>query len=223
MTLPRSARPLAFAGVLAAAGACSSSHASSTPAGPSSTRPLEIAAFGDSLTAGYGIDASQAFPAVLQQYLDRQGLPFRMYNAGVSGDTSGSALPRLSGVLARKPAIVIVALGANDGLRGVPVATVRQNLSRVIRESKASGAAVLLCGMEALPILGWSYSVDFHNLFVDLARELDVPLVPFFMARVFGREDLLLPDRVHPNAAGAKVIADEVWPYLEQMARAVAG
>ena len=221
MTFPRTARPLALAGVLAAAGACGTSR-SSTPAGPSSARPLEIAAFGDSLTAGYGIGASQAFPAVLQEYLEREGLPFRMFNAGVSGDTSSSALPRLARVLARKPAIVIVALGANDGLRGVPVATVRQNLSRAIRESKASGAAVLLCGMEALPILGWSYSVDFHNLFVDLAREFDVPLVPFFMARVFGREDLLLPDRVHPNAAGAKVIADEVWTYLEPMARTLA-
>ncbi len=156
MLFGRSTPPLALAGLLAAAGACHSSASRSNPAGPSGMRAPEIAAFGDSLTAGYGIGASQAFPAVLQQYLDRERLPVTVFNAGVSGDTTSSALPRLPGVLARNPAIVIVALGANDGLRGVPVATVRQNLSRVIRDAKASGAQVLLCGMEALPVLGWS-------------------------------------------------------------------
>ncbi|HZA34987.1 MAG TPA: arylesterase [Vicinamibacterales bacterium] len=178
-------------------------------------------AFGDSLTAGFGISPSGAFPAVLQEYLRREGLPFTVVNAGVSGDTTSSALSRLPGVLARKPAIVIVALGANDGLRGVPVGVMRENLSRVVREVKASGARVILCGMEALPLYGWSYTLDFHNAFVELAREHDVPLVPFFMATVVGREDLLLGDRVHPNAAGSRVIADAIWPYLQTLARSL--
>jgi len=145
-----------------------------------------------------------------------------MINAGVSGDKTSSALARLTGVLARKPAIVIVALGANDGLRGVPVARMRQNLSHIVRATKASGPRVILCGMEALPLYGWSYTLDFHNTFVALAREHDVPLVPFFMASVVGRDDLLLGDRLHPNAAGVRVIADTIWPYLEAVVRSAA-
>ena len=167
--------------MISATGACQSRP---SPAAPTATAPREIAAFGDSLTAGYGIAPTGAFPAVLQDYLRREGLPFTVVNAGVSGDTTSSALSRLPGVLARKPAIVIVALGANDGLRGVPVAVMRENLSRVIREAKASGARVILCGMEALPLYGWSSTLEFHNAFVELAREHDVPLVPFFMAKV---------------------------------------
>jgi acyl-CoA thioesterase I len=208
----------ALAGVvMAAAGAC---HSTPNPVAATAAVTREIVAFGDSLTAGYGIEPSRAFPALLQEYLRREHLPFDVVNAGVSGDTTSTALARLPRVLARKPAIVIVALGANDGLRGVPVATMRQNLSRVIRETKNSGARVILCGMEALPLYGWSYTLDFHNAFVTLAREHDVALVPFFMAAVVGREELLLGDRLHPNAAGARVIADAIWPYLDALARA---
>jgi acyl-CoA thioesterase-1 len=219
MRLRYAALPVALASVMSAAGACQSR---SSPAAPTAGAPHEIVAFGDSLTAGYGIAPTEAFPAVLQDYLRREALPFTVVNAGVSGDTTASALSRLAGVLARQPEIVIVALGANDGLRGVPVAVMRENLTRVIRETKASGARVILCAMEALPLYGWSYTLDFHNAFVELAREHDVPLVPFFMATVVGREDLLLDDRIHPNAAGSRVIADAIWPYLLTLARGVA-
>ena len=130
-----------------------------------------------------------------------------MVNAGVSGDTTTLALSRLPGVLARKPAIVIVALGANDGVRGVPVATMRQNISRVIRDLQASGARVILCAMEALPLYGWSYTSTSIMRSPSLAREHDVPLVPFFMANIVGRENLLLGEWLHPNAEGARVIA----------------
>ena len=218
MSLRCAALPVALATVISTGGACQSRF---SPAAPTAAAPREIAAFGDSLTAGYGIEPTAAFPAVLQDYLRRDGLPFTLVNAGVSGDTTSSALARLPGVLARKPAIVIIALGANDGLRGVPVAVMRENLTRVIRETRASGARVILCGMEALPLYGWSYTLDFHNVFVELAREHDVPLVPFFMARVVGREDLLLGDKVHPNAAGSRVIADAIWPYLHALARSL--
>jgi acyl-CoA thioesterase-1 len=220
MPLKRAARlSVVLAIVMAAGSAC---HAGTSSAAPSAVVPRDIVAFGDSLTAGYGIEPSRAFPALLQEYLRRERLPFTMINAGASGDTSSSALARLTGVLARKPAIVIVALGANDGLRGVPVARMRQNLSHIVRETKASGARVILCGMEALPLYGWSYTLDFHNAFVALAREHDVPLVPFFMASVVGRDDLLLGDRLHPNAAGARFIADTIWPYLEAVVRSTA-
>jgi acyl-CoA thioesterase I len=219
MPLRYAALPVALASMISAAGACQSR---SNPAAPTASAPREIVAFGDSLTAGYGIPPTDAFPAVLQDYLRREGLPFTVVNAGISGDTTSSALSRLPGVLARKPAIVIVALGANDGLRGVPVAVMRENLTRVIREIKATGARVILCGMEALPLYGWSYTLDFHNAFPELAREHDVTLVPFFMATVVGREDLLLGDKIHPNAAGARVIADAIWPYLQTLARRVA-
>jgi acyl-CoA thioesterase I len=218
MPLTRAALPAALAAVVTTGGACQSATSAVAPA-PATVR--EIVAFGDSLTAGYGINPARAFPALLQERLRGAGLPFTMVNAGVSGDTTASALLRLPRVLARKPAIVIVALGANDGLRGVPVMTMRRNLSRAIGEIKASGARVILCGMEALPLHGWSYTVDFHNAFISLAREHDVPLVPFFMATVVGREELLLDDRVHPNAAGARVIADAIWPYLDTLARAI--
>ena len=219
MAFRRAVLPVALASVIAGGSACQSA---SSPVSPGAQANRVVVAFGDSLTAGYGIDPSRAFPAVLEGYLRRERLPFTMVNAGVSGDTTASALSRLSGVLARRPAIVIVALGANDGLRGVPVATMRQNLSRVIRDVQGSGARVILCGMEALPLYGWTYTLDFHNAFVELARELDVPLVPFFMASIVGHENLLLGDRVHPNAEGARVIADAVWPYLSTVARAVA-
>jgi acyl-CoA thioesterase-1 len=208
--------PAALAAVVTAGGACGSA---SSAVAPASATIRTIVAFGDSLTAGYGIDPARAFPALLQERLRSAGLPFTIVNAGVSGDTTASALRRLPGVLAPKPGIVIVALGANDGLRSVPVMTMRQNLSRVICETKASGARVILCGMETLPLYGWSYTLDFHNAFISLAREHDVPLVPFFMATVVGREELLLGDRVHPNAAGARVIADTIWPYLDPLAR----
>ena len=211
--------PFALAGVIVGGSGC---QPASGPVSPTTQVNRVIVAFGDSLTAGYGIDPSRAFPAVLQDILRREGVPFTMVNAGVSGDTTTSALSRLPGVLARKPAIVIVALGANDGLRGVPVATMRQNISRVIRDLQASGARVILCAMEALPLYGWSYTLDFHNAFAELAREHDVPLVPFFMANIVGRENLLLGDWLHPNAEGARVIADAVWPYLSTVARAVA-
>jgi acyl-CoA thioesterase I len=217
MPLRCAALPVALAAVIST-GACQSR---SSPAAPTAAAPREIAAFGDSLTAGYGIEPTRAFPAVLQDYLRQEGLPFTLVNAGVSGDTTSSALARLPGVLARKPAIVIIALGANDGLRGAPVAVMRENLTRVIHETQTSGARVILCGMEALPLYGWSYTLDFHSVFVELAREHDVPLVPFFMARVVGREDLLLGDKVHPNAAGSRVIADAIWPYLHALARSL--
>jgi len=176
-----------------------------------------IVALGDSLTSGHGIGASRAFPAVLQQRLESAGLNYSIVNAGVSGDTSSGALRRLDRALDGDVRLLIVALGANDGLRGVPVAQLRTNLGRIIEAAQARHIAVLLCGMEALPIYGWDYSVAFHNTYRELAQKYNVTLVPFMLANVIGNATLMQPDHIHPNSAGARAIADNIWPYLEPM------
>ena len=142
-------------------------------------RPLRIVAFGDSLTSGKGLSKDKAYPALLEQTLKDNSLPFSVSNHGVSGDTTANALRRLPAALDEHPAIMIVALGANDGLRGVPVATVRTNLESIIEKAQAQNIQVLLCAMEALPVLGWQYTIDFHNLYPELAAKYHVPLVPF--------------------------------------------
>jgi acyl-CoA thioesterase-1 len=181
-----------------------------------------IVAFGDSLTAGYGIGEALAFPAVLQSQLDAEGFDYAVINAGVSGATSSAALGRLDTVLAGEVRILIVALGVNDGLRRVPVETLRGNLARIIEAAQARQIAVVLCGMEAPPIHGWAYTAAFHHLYQELAAQYHVPLVPFVMLSLLGRPDRLLQDRLHPNAAGARAIADQVWPHLRPLLRRVA-
>jgi acyl-CoA thioesterase-1 len=113
--------------------------------------------------------------------------------------------------------VLVVALGANDGLRGIPVPQVQANLARIIEKAQARGIRVLLCGMEALPAYGWQYTVAFHRMFIDLAKQYAVSLVPFMLMDVITNPRLMQPDHVHPNAAGARVMADHVWPYLEPL------
>jgi acyl-CoA thioesterase-1 len=200
--------------------ACSSSAAAG--AGPTTATQLSIAALGDSLTSGHGINRGQAYPAVLERSLRDAGLPFRVVNHGVSGDTTAGGVRRLGATLDERPDILIVALGANDGLRGVPVSDVRRNLERIIEAAQARGVSVLLCGMEAFPIYGWQYTLDFHRLYPELAAKYQVPLVPFLLNGVVGNQAMLQPDLVHPNAAGAHAIANNIWPYLQPLAAAVA-
>jgi acyl-CoA thioesterase-1 len=176
-----------------------------------------VVVLGDSLASGRGIGTDHAFPAVLQEKLDEEGFAFEMVNAGVSGDTSARALQRFERLLDTNVRILVVELGANDGLRGVPVAQVKENLSRIIEAAQTRGITVLLCGMEALPIHGWDYTVKFHNAFGELATQYDVPLVPFILMNIIGNRDLMQPDRAHPNAAGARAIADNIWPYLKPL------
>jgi acyl-CoA thioesterase-1 len=190
----------------------------SSPAIAGESRP-RIVVFGDSLTSGRGISPSQAFPAILQQRLDDERLDFGVVNAGVSGDTSARALRRLDAALDGDVRILVVELGANDGLRGVPVAQLKANMSSIIETAQARHIAVLLCGMEALPIHGWGYTVAFHNAYRELAERYDIPLVPFMMMNVIGNPDLMQADRAHPNADGARAIADNVWPFLKALAK----
>lgn len=196
--------------------ACSGASAATQPT--SIGRPLRIVALGDSLTSGRGISKDEAYPAILERMLKDAGLPYTVSNHGISGDTTADALRRLTAALDEQPSIMIVALGANDGLRGVPVATVRSNLEKIIEAAQARHIDVLLCGMEALPVLGWQYTIDFHEIYPTLATRYNLPLVPFMLAGVIGNQRLLQPDMVHPNAAGAAEIAAAIWPYLQPLA-----
>jgi acyl-CoA thioesterase I len=189
--------------------------AAAMPAGARDRAPApRIVCLGDSLTSGHGIGTAQAYPAVLQRRLDEQGLRYAVVNAGVSRETSADAMRRLPRALDGDVRVLVVALGANDGLRGVPVEQLKANLGRIIGAAQARGIDVVLCGMEALPIYGWNYSVAFHRAYQELAAIYHVPLVPFVMMNVLGNPQLMQPDHVHPNAAGARAIADRVWPYL---------
>jgi acyl-CoA thioesterase I len=201
---------LAFVTALAVASAPAGRHSSLAE------RP-RIVALGDSLTSGHGIGATRAYPAIIQQRIDAAGLDYSVVNAGVSGDTSSGALRRLDRALDGNVRVLVIALGANDGLRGIPVAQLKTNLSRIIEAAQARGISVLLCGMEALPIYGWDYTVAFHNAYRELAQRYDVPLVPFILMNVIGNPALMQPDHAHPNAAGQRTIADNIWPYLEDL------
>src|SRR5262249_50780157 len=176
-----------------------------------------VVVLGDSLASGRGIGADHAFPAVLQEKLDAEWLEFEMVNGGLSGDTSTGALRRFQRLLDDGVRVLVIELGANDGLRGVPVERVKDNLSRIIETAQARGITVLLCGMESLPVHGWDYSVNFHQAYGELARKYDVPLVPFILMNVIGTPDLMQPDHAHPNAAGARAIAEKIWPYLKPL------
>ncbi|MBW8865762.1 MAG: arylesterase [Acidobacteria bacterium] len=184
---------------------------------PRQSPRARIVVLGDSLASGRGIGADNAFPAVLEKKVKDEGLEFEIVNAGISGDTSSGALRRFERLLDDDVRVLVLELGANDGLRGVPVAQVKTNLGRMIEAAQARRIAVLLCGMEALPIHGWDYSVAFHNVYGELAKKYDVPLVPFILMNVIGNRDLMQPDHAHPNAAGARAIADNIWPYLKPL------
>jgi acyl-CoA thioesterase-1 len=176
-----------------------------------------IVALGDSLTSGRGIGKADAYPAVLQERLEDDGYNYRVVNAGVSGDTTARALRRYRDALQGDVKILIVALGANDGLRGVPVEQLQSNLSLIIEEAQRRGIAVVLVGMDALPVRGWAYSVAFHRAYEELATRYRVPLVPFVLLNVMTNPSLMQRDHAHPNQAGARVIAELIWPHLRPL------
>jgi acyl-CoA thioesterase-1 len=210
---------LSMAGVLASG--CSNGAAAAT-APTQIPQARKIVALGDSLTSGYGLaSTNEAYPAVLERMLHTAGLPFVVSNHGVSGDTTVDAVLRLDAALAEQPDIMIVALGANDGLDGVPLSVVRANLEKVIESAQERNIKVVLCGMEALPFHGFDYFLGFRRIFPSLADEYDVPLVPFILSGVIGNRDMLLPDMVHPNAAGAAQIAQAIFPYVQPLAKAL--
>jgi acyl-CoA thioesterase-1 len=174
-----------------------------------------IVILGDSLTAGLGLPMAQAFPSRLQGHLEDEGLHYTIVNAGVSGDTSAGGLSRLDWALDGDVRILVVALGGNDALRGLPIAQLTHNLSAIIERAQARGVTVILAGMEAPPNYGFQYTRDFHRVYPALAKEYGVALIPFLLDRVAGISELNQNDGIHPTAEGARMIADTVWSALK--------
>lgn len=190
------------------AGAMSSSVKAATDHRPS------VAFLGDSLTAGYGLPAEQAFPAVLGKLLEQEGLPIRVLNAGVSGDTTAGGLRRVDWVLGQKPDIVLIGLGGNDGLRALEPSASEANLRKIIQKCRDANAAPVLLGMLIPPNYGPDYIGQFREIYPRLAQEMQVPLVPFLLEGVGGEPKLNLPDGIHPTAEGHARVAQTVLPYL---------
>lgn len=172
---------------------------------------------GDSLTAGLGVAAEEAYPSLLQQKIDAAGLAFHVVNAGVSGDTSAGGLSRLDDALNGDVRVLVVALGGNDALRGLPVAELRKNLAAIIERAQARKIPVVLAGMEAPPNFGENYTAAFHQVYPDLATQYHVQVIPFLLQGVAGIERLNQRDGIHPTAEGARIVADNVWSVLRPM------
>jgi acyl-CoA thioesterase-1 len=176
-----------------------------------------IVALGDSLTIGLGLLESQSYPSLLQTKLDEDGYAFEVVNAGVSGDTSAGGLRRLDWALEGDVRILILALGANDGLRGLSVDEMKQNLSTIIQRAKEKNIVVILTGMEAPPNYGPEYVQAYRRVFPDIASKEHVLLIPFLLDQVAGQPTLNQPDGIHPNAQGAAVVAETIWPVLRSV------
>lgn len=180
-------------------------------------RGPKVAFLGDSISAGLHLPADEAFPAVVQRELAARGSSFQLLNAGVSGDTSAGGLRRVDWILKQAPAVVVVELGGNDGLRGQPVALIEQNLRAIIAKIRERGAAVLLLGIRIPPNYGASYVAEFEAVYPRIARDLGVPFVPFFMQDVAGVAELNLPDGLHPTKEGHERIAARVAEPLRAL------
>jgi len=180
-----------------------------------------VVILGNSLTAGYGLDPDLAFPALLQRKVDAAGLDFEIVNAGVSGDTSAGGARRIRWLLRKQIDVLVLELGANDGLRGVSLDSTRDNLQKIIREirSRNPEADIIIAGMMVPPNLGPEYTRTFRELFVELADQNGCPLIPFLLEGVAGRSELNLPDGIHPTPEGHRIVAENVWKVLEPVLR----
>ena len=193
-------------------------QASAAPATRTQAQEPLIVAFGDSLFAGYGLAQREGLAPALDRSLERQGIAVDVVNAGVSGDTTAAGLQRLAFTLEgqpRKPALVIVGLGANDMLRGISPEQTRQNLDSILAELQRRGIPAMLSGMLAAPNMGPDYAASFNAIYPDLAKKYDVPLYPFTLDGVIGQSELMLADGIHPNARGVAAVADRLAPRVE--------
>jgi acyl-CoA thioesterase I len=179
----------------------------------------KVVFLGDSLTAGYGLDADDAYPSVVQRRLSAAGIRAQVVNAGVSGDTSAGGLRRVDWALDGDVRVLVIALGGNDALRGLGTEDLRRNLAAIIERARARKVSVILAGMEAPPNLGAPYTSAFRQVYRDLAATYGVPLIPFLLEGVAGDAALNQADGIHPNAAGARRVADLVWPFVERAVR----
>ena len=239
---------LILAGILAMPVACKRSSAedgvpgtgrgavakASTSSGPDSVRDSATAVatnashtvlfIGTSLTAGLGLNPDSAYPQLIQQKIERARLPFEVVNAGVSGETTAGLLRRLDWLLRGSFDVVVVETGANDGLRGTPVAAVKENLRTILTKVRGArpSARVLLVQMEAPPNLGLEYTQAFHSLYADVAKETGATLIPFLLQGVAGDRDLNQADGIHPNQRGEHIVADNLWRSVEPVLRQAA-
>jgi acyl-CoA thioesterase I len=175
--------------------------------------------FGNSLTAGYGLEAEEAFPGLIQEKIDSLGLDYRVINGGLSGETTASGINRLEWFLEEEPDIFVLELGGNDGLRGIPVSETRKNLVTMIDmvRSRYPDTDILLAGMQIPPNMGREYAENFEIMYREIAEEKDVKLIPFLLEGVGGVRELNLPDGIHPTEEGHRIVAETVWEYLEPM------
>nr|WP_245706114.1 arylesterase [Catalinimonas alkaloidigena] len=228
--------PLSFAFLLVLLMACQSESTSETTAAeataPASTETAAaptaaqktIVFFGNSLTAGYGLEADQSYPSLIQQRIDSLGWPYRVVNAGLSGETTAAGLNRLDWVLQDSVDIFVLELGANDGLRGIPLTETRSNLKNIINQvqQKHPDAQIVLAGMQIPPNMGPEYTAEFRQIFPALAEAEGVHLIPFLLDGVAGDPGLNLPDGIHPNATGQYLVRENVWSVLEPLLRPTA-
>ncbi len=172
--------------------------------------------FGDSISAGYGIQPQQAFPAVIQDKIDSLGLNYEVINGGLSGETSAGGLRRINWVLQRDIDIMILELGGNDGLRGIDLSSTKDNLQQIIDRAKAKNPEIeiIIAGMQVPPNLGTDYTKEFQDLYPELAEKNNLTLIPLILDKVGGRDEFMQPDQIHPNVKGHKVVAETVWETL---------
>jgi acyl-CoA thioesterase-1 len=176
-----------------------------------------VAAFGDSLSAGFGAEPGRSFPDYVQRLIDRAGYRYRVFNAGMSGDTTSDGVERMPEVIALKPAIVILEFGGNDGLRGLPVTTTKANLAQMIEGLQKAGAKVLLAGMTLPRNYGPEYIASFEKVYVELAQQYNIPRIPFLLEGVGGVPRLMQQDGIHPTGQGNAIVGRTVFRYLEPM------
>ena len=188
-----------------------------TPLSATSTAPA-ILIVGDSLSAGFGIEVSDGWVALLQDRLSAEGYEYRVVNASISGDTTSGGLRRLPRALERhQPVITILELGGNDGLRATPVPVIRENLDQMVQLTRAAGSEVILAGMQIPPNYGAAYTEAFAAVYRDLAKETEVELIPFFLEGVALNPEKLLPDMIHPNEDGQPVLLENAWQALKPL------
>lgn len=175
--------------------------------------------FGNSLTAGYGLEPEEGFTGIIQQRLDSLNLDYEVINAGLSGETTASGINRLDWFLEVEPAVFILELGGNDGLRGIPVSETKKNLKQIIKKvrEKYPEIPIVLAGMQVPPNMGQEYSLDFSEIFTDLAEKEKLTLIPFLLEGVAGDPELNLPDGIHPSKEGHRIVAETVWQYISPL------
>lgn len=186
---------------------------------PTKEEKKTILFFGNSLTAGYGLEPEDAFTWIIQQRIDSLGLDYRIINGGLSGETTASGLNRLDWFLEEEPYIFVLELGGNDGLRGIPVTETRNNLKKILQliKTKYPQTHIFLAGMQIPPNMGQEYSRSFKSMFKEVAEEENVQLIPFLLEGVAGDPALNLPDGIHPSEEGHQIVAETVWEYLEPL------